>query len=127
MLYTAISRSMAGLVVVIEMAISQYILRPPGYSAWKINRRDSCDIALRVTYLSLQMLDLGLTLLAAHLGFPELNPIIKATLNSTYHLAILKFGIPLLIILFVPGKLLIPAIVLIAAVVGWNIKELLLL
>jgi hypothetical protein len=51
----------------------------------------------------------------------------RASLNSPGQLGIIKFGIPLLISWLVPGKLLIPAIVLLAGVVGWDIKELLLL
>lgn len=109
------------------MASGQYILRPPGYLAGKINRWESDDIVLKITYLSLQMLDLGLTLLAAHLGFPELNPWMRASLASPGQMAVFKFGIPLLISWFVPGKFLIPAIVLLGGVVGWNIKELLIL
>jgi hypothetical protein len=116
-----------GLEVVAEMASGQYILRPLIYPVGKNSRRGTCDIALKITYLSLQMFDLGLTLLAAHLGFPELNPFVRASLASPGQLAIFKFGIPLIISWFVPGKFLIPAIVLLCGVVGWNVKELVIL
>jgi hypothetical protein len=48
----------------------------------------------------------------------------RASLDSVYKLAIFKFGIPVLISWFVPGRLLIPAILLLGGVVGWNVKEL---
>jgi hypothetical protein len=93
----------------------------------KNNIWKSHDVILKAVYLSLQLLDLGLTIMAAHFGFPELNPFMRASLSSPYQLAIVKFGIPLLFGWLVPGKLLIPAIVLLVGVLGWNIKELLLL
>ena len=109
------------------MTINQYILGPLGHSRVKGNSWKSYDVILKAVYLSLQFLDLGLTLMAAHLGFPELNPFMRASLSSPYQLAIIKLGIPIFIGWLVPGKLLIPAIVLLGGVLGWNIKELLLL
>jgi hypothetical protein len=106
------------------MASGQYILRPLIYPVGKNSRWESYDIVLKITYLSLQMFDLGLTLLAAHLGFPELNPVMRASLALPGQLAIFKFGIPLIISWFVPGRWLIPAIILLCGVVGWNVKEL---
>lgn len=97
------------------------------YTVFNNIRRDSRDVVLRLAYLGLQMIDLAMTLFAANLGFPELNPMINASLSSPLQLVLFKVGIPLMIVLFIPGKLLIPAIVLLAAVVGWNIKELLLI
>ncbi len=98
----------------------------PGYTGLTGVLRDRRDLILRLVYLSLQVLDLGMTLLAAQLGFPELNPLIRASLGSPYQLVIFKVVIPLLIVVFIPGRLLLPAIVVIAGVVGWNMKELLL-
>ena len=109
------------------MTINQFILGPLGHSTVKSNIWKSHDVILKVVYLSLQLLDLGLTIIAAHFGFPELNPFMRASLSSPYQLAIIKLGIPLLIGWLVPGKLLIPAIVLLVGVLGWNVKELLLL
>jgi hypothetical protein len=109
------------------MTINQYILGPLGHSTVNANHWKSHDVILKAVYLSLQLLDLGLTLMAARLGYAELNPFMRASLSSPYQLAIIKCGIPLLIGWFVPGKLLIPAIVLLGGVLGWNIKELLLL
>lgn len=88
---------------------------------------ESWNIILKLMYLSLQSIDLGLTVLAVQLGYPELNPLMRAALISTSSLLFLKVFIPLLICWFVPGRLLIPGIVLLAAIVGWNIKELVLL
>ena len=88
---------------------------------------DSWNIILKVLYLSLQSIDLGLTVLAVQLGYPELNPFMRAALTSTSSLLIMKVFIPGLICWFVPGKYLIPGIALLAVIVGWNIKELVLL
>jgi hypothetical protein len=109
------------------MAIGQHILRTLSYLSVKRKRREPGDIILRAVYLSLQMLDLGLTLVATNLGFLELNPLMRDSLTSPCQLVIFKFCIPLLITWFVPGKLLIPAIVLLGGIIGWNVKELLML
>ena len=109
------------------MTIAQFISGPLGYSRVQGNHWKSPDVVFRVVYLSLQLVDLGLTLMAAHFGFEELNPFVKTSLASPYQMYILKLGIPLVITWFVPGKLLIPAIILLGGVVGWNIKELIML
>jgi hypothetical protein len=106
------------------MTSGQHILRTFGNPIVKVSHRQSYDVALKAAYLTLQLLDLGLTLMAARHGFAELNSFMRASMSLPYHLAILKCGIPLLICWFIPGKLLIPAIVLLGGVVGWNIKEL---
>ena len=87
----------------------------------------SWDILLRVIYLCLQLIDLELTLIASQLGFLELNPLMRMSLMSPFHLALFKVGIPLLICIFVPGRFLIPGIVLLSGIICWNIKELLTL
>ena len=51
----------------------------------------------------------------------------KGLLAAPLQLAIVKIFIPVLIVWFLPGKLLIPGIVILSVVVGWNIKELLFL
>jgi len=84
------------------------------------------NITLKISYITLQLVDLVLTLWAMNLGYLELNPFMKGMLASPLQLAVFKFAVPLLIVTFVPGKLLIPAIMLLAAVVGWNVKELFL-
>jgi hypothetical protein len=106
------------------MSLGEHIMGPISYIVTRINRHDRTDTVLKVVFLSLQMVDLTLTVIAARSGYPELNPFMKASLDSLYKLAIFKFGIPFLISWFVPGRLLIPAILLLAGVVGWNCKEL---
>jgi hypothetical protein len=109
------------------MSIGQHVAGPIGYIVFKTRKRDKTDTILKAVFLSLQLLDLVLTLLAARSGYPELNPLLRGSLDSISKLAIFKFGIPVLISWFVPGRWLIPAILLLCMVVGWNVKELLLL
>jgi hypothetical protein len=109
------------------MTVTQFISGPFGYSRAKGSSWKSHDIILKIVYLSLQMVDLGLTVAAGRYGWSELNPFMKAALSSPYQLAIFKFGIPVLIGWLVPGKWLIPAILLLCGVVGWNVKELIYL
>ena len=101
--------------------------KPLSITAVKSRQDESWNIILKVLYLLLQSIDLGLTVLAVQLGYPELNPFMRTALASTSLLLIMKVFIPLLICWLVPGKLLIPAIALLAVIVGWNIKELLFL
>ena len=96
------------------------------YLTWS-NNHDSWNLWLKLSYLSLQLIDLGLTLLAVNLGFLELNPFIRGILTTPMQLAMMKLFIPFLIVCLVPGKLLVPGIALLSVVVAWNIKELLLL
>jgi len=96
------------------------------YLIWN-NNHDSWNLWLKLSYLSLQLIDLGLTLLAVNLGFLELNPFIRGMLTAPLQLAIMKLFIPFLLIWLVPGKLLVPGIALLSVVVSWNIKELILL
>ncbi|HEY98036.1 MAG TPA: hypothetical protein G4O16_07655 [Dehalococcoidia bacterium] len=101
--------------------------RPIKIATVKSRQDDSWNITLKVLYLLLQTIDLCLTVLAVQMGYPELNPFMRAALASTSSLLVMKVFIPLLICWLVPGKYLIPAIALLAVIVGWNIKELLFL
>jgi hypothetical protein len=83
------------------------------------------SVRLKFTYLLMQLLDLGLTLLAMNIGLRELNPFINGMLDSPFKLIMVKFLIPLLIAWLVPGKLLIPGILLLFAVLTWNVHGLL--
>lgn len=95
-------------------------------SLWQ-SRYDSTDLALKISYLILQVLDLGLTLLAMALGASELNPVMRASLASPVQLAVMKGGLPLMLAWLLPGRFLIPGIVFLLFVVVWNVKELLML
>ena len=106
------------------MSLGQGIAGPIAYIVARSRRRDKVDTALKAVFLSLQLIDLMLTALAARYGWLELNPLMKVSTDSTYKLALFKFGIPVIISWFVPGRWLIPAILLLLMVVGWNVKEL---
>ena len=82
-------------------------------------------VAEKVSFVVLQGLDVLLTLYAVSIGLSELNPLISSSLNSPIQFILLKVLSPILIAWLVPGKLLIPAIVFIALVVCWDLKELL--
>jgi len=72
----------------------------------------------------LNQVDLTLTVLAVSLGFSELNPLMRYLVTVPVLLLIIKGAVPLLIAWLVPGKFLLPSVVLLALVVGWNVKEL---
>ena len=93
--------------------------------SWKRDRGCTWDLAVKASYILLHLFDLALTALAVSLGLAELNPLMRDLLASPLQLIVIKLAIPLLIAWLVPSKLLIPAILLLAVVVGWNVKELL--
>jgi len=82
--------------------------------------------AEKASFILLNQFDLTLTVLAVYLGFSELNPFIKHLVNIPALLLIVKLAIPILIAWLIPGKLLLPSIALLALVIIWNVKELLL-
>ena len=73
----------------------------------------------------LNLLDLVLTLSAVSVGLSELNPLMRYLITVPAMLFVIKVAIPLLIAWLAPGRLLVPAIVLLFLVVCWNAKELL--
>ncbi|MBA7703682.1 hypothetical protein ES703_112474 [subsurface metagenome] len=83
-------------------------------------------VAEKVTFVLLCQLDLVMTALAVHLGFYELNPVVRSLLTVPLLLVFIKCAIPLLIAWLAPGRLLLPAIAFLLLVVGWNTKELLM-
>jgi hypothetical protein len=83
-------------------------------------------LSLRVAYVVLQQADLLLTKFAISSGFEELNPVIGGSIDTPVQLLLYKLIIPVIIAVFVPAKLLLPALVLLLMVIGWNIKELIL-
>ena len=95
-------------------------------SIWKRDRGCTWGLAVKASYILMHQLDLILTTLAVSLGFSELNPLMRELLASPLQALAVKLAIPLLIAWLVPGKLLIPGVVFLSLVIGWNIKELLL-
>ena len=82
--------------------------------------------AEKVSFVLLNQLDLVLTIFAMSLGLFELNPLIRHLVAMPFLLVLIKFVIPLLIAWLAPGRLLLPAIILLSFVVSWNVKEILL-
>ena len=97
------------------------------YLAEKRSRYQLRGIALKVSYVFLHQLDIVLTIFAMQHGLSELNPLMRGLLDSPLQLVVAKFVIPLLIAWFIPSKLLVPAVLLMCLVIGWNVKELFLL
>ena len=95
-------------------------------SIWKSDRENTWCLVIKAAYIILHQLDLILTALAVSLGLSELNPLMKDILASPPQLVVIKLVIPLFIAWLVPGKLLIPAVAILGTVLGWNVKELLL-
>ncbi|RLC94277.1 MAG: hypothetical protein DRI40_07595 [Chloroflexi bacterium] len=84
----------------------------------------SCT-AEKVSFVLLNQLDLILTLWAISLGLSELNPWVNALVSTPALLVLVKAVVPLFIAWLVPGRLLLPASALLAAVVAWDISQLL--
>ena len=78
----------------------------------------------KVSFVVLNQVDLALTLVAIHLGFDELNPLVNFLLDIPALLVLFKLIIPVLIAWLMPGRLLWPSIGLLVLVAIWNLKEL---
>jgi hypothetical protein len=78
----------------------------------------------KVSFILLSLFDLTLTILAINLGLSEINPLVRYLIQIPLLLLIIKLAIPVLIAWIMPGKLLLPSIALLAFIVVWNIKEL---
>ncbi|MGD0779302.1 MAG: hypothetical protein ABR954_00775 [Dehalococcoidales bacterium] len=109
------------------MSTGQRFIGPLAYLVERSRRRDKVDTIFKVVFLSLQLVDFVLTLVAARCGYPELNSLLRGSVDSMTKLAIFKFAVPVVISWFVPGRWLLPAILLLCGVVGWNVKELICL
>jgi hypothetical protein len=95
------------------------------YTAIREKRREHhLSLAVKASYLILQQLDLALTVMAVSFGLNEMNPWMRAMLDSPLELVVVKLVIPLLIAWLVPYRLLIPACIFLLVVVGWNVREL---
>lgn len=81
-------------------------------------------LSIKVAYVLLHQADILLTNLAMASGFKELNPVMRGMLDTPVQLLVFKLVIPVIIACIVPAKLLIPAMVLLAVVIGLNLKEL---
>jgi hypothetical protein len=78
----------------------------------------------KLSFIILNMLDLGLTLFALSQGAQELNPLMRSVVNSPLQLYTAKLVLPLFLAWLLPGKLLWPSIALLTFVVGWDVREL---
>jgi hypothetical protein len=87
-------------------------------------RKDTLE---KVAFILLNVVDLGLTVFAHAAGAQEINPLVRGMLDSQYQLLLVKLVIPVTLAWLIPGKLLIPGIAVLAFVVGWNVRELVLL
>ncbi len=81
----------------------------------------------KLSFVILNILDLILTVFALSQGAHELNPLMRSVVNSPVQLYTVKLLLPLFLAWLLPGKLLWPSIALLTFVVGWNIRELVLL
>ncbi|MFH1003148.1 MAG: DUF5658 family protein [Chloroflexota bacterium] len=82
-------------------------------------------LAEKLTFVCLHQIDLLLTVLGVSIGLSEINPLMRALLTTPPELLAVKVATPLLMAGFIPGKWLRPAIAVLALVIGWNLKELL--
>jgi hypothetical protein len=80
--------------------------------------------AEKASFVALCVFDLVLTVFSMYLGFAELNPFVRFLVHVPLLLLVVKLFVPVLIAWFMPGKLLLPSIALLALIVIWNIKEL---
>ncbi|MBN1189031.1 MAG: hypothetical protein JXA46_04700 [Dehalococcoidales bacterium] len=80
----------------------------------------------KLAFIILNMIDLAQTLFAISLGAHELNPLMSRMLCAPYQLYMVKVVIPVFLSWLLPGKILIPSIALLAVVIGWNTRELLI-
>ena len=79
----------------------------------------------KVAFISLNAVDLVLTLFAMNFGAHEINPLMRGMISSPLAIYTTKLIIPLILAWLIPGKLLIPSIAILLFVVGWDIRELL--
>ena len=79
----------------------------------------------KLGFVALAYLDLVLTLYAVQSGFTEMNPVMLRLLASPGELFLVKVVVPPLIALTVPAMLLLPSVLLMVLVTGWNLASLL--
>ncbi len=76
-------------------------------------------------FVALAYIDLLLTLYAVQSGFTEMNPLMLRLLARPGELFLMKVVVPPLIALLVPAMLLLPSVLLMVLVSGWNLASLL--
>ena len=74
----------------------------------------------------LNQMDLILTIVAVSLGLAELNPLMRGLVAAPGLLLFVKSVVPIVIAWLAPGRLLLPAILLLICIIAWDIKELLI-
>lgn len=109
------------------MTFNQRVIGAFSYIVIACKKKDKIDTGLKVAFLTLQMADLMLTLVAARSGWVELNPVMRAQLDALYKIMLFKFAVPVLVSWFVPGRLLAPAILLLCGILGWNLHQMIAL
>jgi hypothetical protein len=78
----------------------------------------------KIAFVSLNVIDMVLTLFAMNLGANELNPIMRGMISTPVALYTTKLLMPLVLAWLLPGKLLYPSIAALVFVVGWDVREL---
>ena len=81
-------------------------------------------LSIKVAYVLLHQADILMTNFAISAGFKEFNPVIRGLLDAPVQLLVFKLIIPLIIAWLVPAKFLLPALVLLLMVIGWNLTQL---
>lgn len=80
----------------------------------------------KLSFVVLHEMDILLTLCAVSVGLSELNPLMVRLLGVPVSLLAVKVVLPVFIAWLVPGKLLLPAILISLFMLIWNIKEFIL-
>jgi len=78
----------------------------------------------KLAFILLNLFDLGLTVFAAGIGAQELNPIMNRIIDSPVQIFSVKVVIPVLLAWLLPGKILVPSVILLGFVVSWNAYQL---
>jgi len=111
--------------VVSRLMVWQHYQKQTGATASRASFFTS-GLVEKLTFVCLHQVDLVLTVVGVSLGLSEVNPLMRGLLTTTPGLLAVKVAVPLLMACLIPGRWLLPAIGLLAVVIGWNIKELLI-
>jgi hypothetical protein len=77
----------------------------------------------KLLFILLCEFDLTFTVVAVSMGFTEVNPFMKFLICVPVLLIFIKLVLPVVIAWLMPGRLLIPSMVVLALVTIWNVKE----